>query len=133
MLQEFKKFAFQGNLVDMAIGLVMGLAFGAVSSAFVDGVVMPLVSMIFQVGDMSGLKIVLSAAEMDAAGAVVKPETAIMYGTLLSALINFVIIALVMFWVVKAVNSFKKAEAPAPPPGPSQEDLLAEIRDLLKK
>lgn len=130
MLKEFKDFALKGNLIDIAIGLVMATAFGSITSAFVDGIVMPLVSMIFQVGDMSGLKIVLSPAELDAAGAVVKPEAAIMYGTLISSFINFLIIALVMFWVVKAINSIKK---PEPPAGPTQEELLAQIRDLLKK
>lgn len=133
MLQEFKNFALKGNLIDIAIGLVMATAFGSITSAFVDGIIMPLVSQIFQVGDMSGLKIVLSPAEMDAAGGIVKPEAAIQYGTLISSFINFFIIAFVMFWVVKAINSMKKEEAPAPPVGPSQEDLLTEIRDLLKK
>ncbi|MFZ1706146.1 MAG: large conductance mechanosensitive channel protein MscL [Saprospiraceae bacterium] len=136
MLKEFKDFAMKGNLIDIAIGLVMATAFGAVTSAFVDGVVMPLVSQIFQVGDMSGLKIVLASAEMDASGAVVKPESAIMYGSLLSAFINFIIIAFVMFYIIKGINSMKKKEeeaAPAPPAGPTQEELLAQIRDLLKK
>lgn len=133
MLQEFKNFALKGNLIDIAIGLVMATAFGSITSAFVDGIIMPLVSQIFQVGDMSGLKIILSPAEIDAGGTIVKPEAAIQYGKLISAFINFFIIAFVMFWVVKAINSMKKEEAPAPPAGPSQEDLLAEIRDLLKK
>lgn len=133
MLKEFKDFALKGNLIDIAIGLVMATAFGSITSAFVDGIVMPLVSMIFQVGDMSGLKIVLSPAELDAAGAVVKPEAAIMYGSLISSFINFLIIAMVMFWVVKAINTIKKPEPPAPPAGPTQEELLAQIRDLLKK
>ena len=133
MLKEFKDFALKGNLIDIAIGLVMATAFGSITSAFVDGIIMPLVSQIFQVGDMSGLKIVLSPAELDAAGAVVKPEAAIKYGTLISSFINFFIIAMVMFWVVKAINSMKKPEPPAPPAGPTQEELLAQIRDLLKK
>jgi large conductance mechanosensitive channel len=133
MLKEFKDFALKGNLIDIAIGLVMATAFGTITSAFVDGIIMPLVSQIFQVGDMSGLKIVLSPAELDAAGAVVKPEAAIQYGTLISSFINFFIIAMVMFWVVKAINTIKKPEPPAPPAGPTQEELLAQIRDLLKK
>jgi large conductance mechanosensitive channel len=133
MLKEFKDFALKGNLIDIAIGLVMATAFGTITSAFVDGIIMPLVSMIFQVGDMSHLKIVLSPAELDAAGAVVKPEAAIQYGTLISSFINFFIIATVMFWVVKAINTIKKPEPPAPPAGPTQEELLAQIRDLLKK
>lgn len=136
MLQEFKNFALKGNLIDIAIGLVMATAFGSITSAFVDGIVMPLVSQIFQVGDMSGLKIVLSPAELGADGTVVKPEAAIQYGTLISAFLNFFIIATVMFWVVKGINTMKKEEAPAPPPpppGPTQEELLMQIRDLLKK
>ena len=95
MLKEFKDFALKGNLIDIAIGLVMATAFGTITSAFVDGIIMPLVSQIFQVGDMSGLKIVLSPAEMDTAGAVVKPESALLYGNLLSAFLNFIIIAMV--------------------------------------
>jgi large conductance mechanosensitive channel len=133
MLKEFKDFALKGNLIDIAIGLVMATAFGSITSAFVDGIIMPLVSQIFQVGDMSGLKIVLAPAEMDAAGAVVKPESAILYGNLLSSFINFMIIATVMFWVIKVINSMKKAEPAPPPAGPTQEELLAQIRDLLKK
>ena len=133
MLKEFKDFALKGNLIDIAVGLVMATAFGTITSAFVDGIIMPLVSQIFQVGDMSGLKIVLSPAEMDTAGAVVKPESALLYGNLLSAFLNFIIIAMVMFWVIKAINAMKKAEPAPPPAGPTQEELLAQIRDLLKK
>lgn len=133
MLKEFKDFALKGNLIDIAVGLVMATAFGAITSAFVDGVVMPIVSQIFQVGDMSGLKIVLSPAEMDPAGVVVKPESAILYGNLLSAFINFIIVALVMFYIIKGINSTKKEEPAPPPAGPTQEELLAQIRDLLKK
>ncbi len=133
MLKEFKDFALKGNLFDIAIGLVMATAFGSITSAFVDGIIMPLVSQIFQVGDMSGLKIVLSPAELDAAGAFLQAEDGIQYGTLISSFINFFIIAMVMFWVVKAINTIKKPEPPAPPAGPTQEELLAQIRDLLKK
>lgn len=133
MLKEFKDFAVKGNLVDIAVGLVMGAAFGTVVTAFVDGLAMPLVGKIFQVGDLSAAKIVLSPAELGADGAVVKPESALMYGKFIGTVINFIIIAWVMFLVVKGMNKLKKAEAPPPPAGPTTEELLGQIRDLLKK
>ncbi|MEZ5013183.1 MAG: large-conductance mechanosensitive channel protein MscL [Chitinophagales bacterium] len=129
MMKEFKDFAMKGNLIDMAVAFVMGAAFTAVSTSFINGIVMPIVSLIAG-KDFSTWKIVLRAAEGD------KPETAILYGTFISALIYFIIVAFVMFLVVKAINSMKKKEeaAPAAPPAPStQEVLLGEIRDLLKK
>ncbi len=135
MLKEFKDFAMKGNLIDLAVGFVMGAAFTAVSTSFINGIVMPLVSLIAG-KDFSAWKIVLRKAEMDAAGAVTRPETAILYGSFISAVIYFIIVAFVMFMVIKAINSMKKkeAEAPAAPPAPSaQEVLLGEIRDLLKK
>ncbi len=136
MLQEFKAFAMKGNLIDMAVGVVMGAAFGKVSGSFIDGMFMPLVGKLFQVGDLSKIKYVLSEGVVDAAGKVTTPESAIAYGEFIGALLNFLIVAIVMFSVIKAINKMKKAEveapaAPAPPP--VQEVLLAEIRDLLKK
>ncbi|MBK8347007.1 MAG: large conductance mechanosensitive channel protein MscL [Saprospiraceae bacterium] len=133
MLKEFKEFALKGSLIDVAVGLVMATAFGAITAAFVDGIFMPIVGQIFQIGDLSAAKIVLSPAELDAAGAVTKPESAIMYGKFIGAILNFIIVAFVMFLVIKALNATKKAEAPAPPAGPTQEELLSQIRDLLKK
>lgn len=136
MLKEFKEFALKGNLVDMAVGVVMGAAFGAVTAAFIDGLFMPLVGMIFQVGDLSTAKVVLKAAEIGADGKVVTPETALMYGKFLGTLINFIIVAFVMFMVIKGINAAKRkeAEAPAAPPAPTTEEvLLSEIRDLLKQ
>lgn len=135
MLKEFKDFAMKGNLIDMAVGFVMGTAFAAVSNTFINGMVMPLVSLISG-KDFHTWKFKLKAAEMAADGSVAKPEIAILYGDFISVLINFIIIAFVMFMVIKAINSMKKKEeaAPAAPPAPSaQEVLLGEIRDLLKK
>ena len=129
----FKEFALKGNLIDVAVGLVMAVAFGAVVSAFVDGMFMPLVGKIFQIGDLSEAKIILSQAVVDADGNITTPESAIKYGTFISAIINFIIVALVMFSIIKGMNATKKEEAPAAPAGPTQEELLAEIRDLLKK
>lgn len=134
MLKEFKEFAMKGSLIDTAIAFVMGAAFATVSSSFINGIFMPIVALIFQVGDMDGMKIVLKGAVTDAAGVVTTPETAIMYGTFLGATINFIIVAFIMFMVIKGMNATKKKEevaAPAPPP--AQEVLLTEIRDLLKK
>ncbi len=135
MLKEFKDFAMKGNLIDMAVGFVMGTAFAAVSNTFISGMVMPLVSLISG-KDFHTWKFTLKEEQLAADGTVAKPEIAILYGDFISVLINFIIIAFVMFMVIKAINSMKKKEetAPAAPPAPStQEVLLREIRDLLKK
>jgi large conductance mechanosensitive channel len=139
MLKEFKEFALRGNLVDMAIAFVMGGAFGKVVSAFVDKMFSPLVGLLLGGIDLNEKKIILKegvSEVKDSSGAVVSaavPELAVQWGTFLTALIDFVIVAFLMFLIIKAMNKLKKpAEAPAPA-GPSQEELLAEIRDLLKK
>ena len=124
MFKEFKDFAMRGGLIDIAVGLVLAAAFGTIVSSFVDGMFMPLVSKIFQ--------IVLDQAVLGADGKVATPENAIFYGSFISSIINFIIIAFVMFLIVKAVNSTKKSEVAAPA-GPSSEQLLTEIRDLLAK
>ncbi|MBP7821468.1 MAG: large conductance mechanosensitive channel protein MscL [Saprospiraceae bacterium] len=131
MLKEFKDFALKGNLIDMAVGVVMGAAFGTVTKAFIDGLFMPLVGLIFQVGDLNKAEFVLRDEIKDAAGVVSQAKVALSYGSFISSLINFLLVAFVMFLVVKAMNKSKKEEAPAPPP--VSEVLLAEIRDLLKK
>lgn len=133
MLKEFKEFAMKGSLIDTAIAFVMGAAFAGVSTSFINGMFMPLVAMIFQVGDMSGMKLVLKDAVVDAAGKVTTPETAIMYGTFLGAVINFLVVAFIMFLVVKAMNKMKKEEPAAAPAISSTDALLMEIRDGLKK
>lgn len=143
MFKEFKEFALKGNLVDMAIAFVMGGAFGKVTSAFIDGMVMPLVGKLTGGVDFSDMKRVIQepvAEVKDAAGKVITPavpEVAIKYGAFITVAIEFLIIAFVMFMVVKAMNKMKKQEAaaaPAAPPEPTAtEKLLAEIRDSLKK
>ena len=133
MFKEFKEFAMKGNLIDMAVGIVIGAAFNAVTSAFIDGMFMPLVGQIFQMGDLAQASLKIGADTVDAAGKVV-PGAAIKYGSFISNVINFIIVAFVMFMIIKAMNKMKKAEAAAPPAAPpAQEVLLAEIRDLLKK
>lgn len=94
-------------MIDTAIAFVMGAAFATVSTSFINGMFMPIVAMVFQVGDMSGMKIVLKGAVKDAAGVVTTPETAIMYGTFWGAVINFIIVAFIMFLVIKAINAIK--------------------------
>ncbi|WP_417785667.1 large-conductance mechanosensitive channel protein MscL [Tenacibaculum sp.] len=133
MLKEFKDFAMKGNLVDIAVGFVMGAAFKQVVTSFTGGIVSPLIGLIFK-ADFKDVKYVLKEGVADEAGKVTG-EVAIMYGEFLTNVIDFIIVAFVMFMVVKAVNVMKKKEEPTPeaPKGPSQEELLAEIRDLLKK
>jgi large conductance mechanosensitive channel len=131
MLKEFKDFAMKGNLIDLAVGFVMGAAFTKLTNAFIQGMVMPLVGLI-QGKNLSDWKIVLKDAVMQD-GKEVTAEVAIKYGDFISITIEFFIIAFVMFMVVKAINKLKKAKEEAPAPPPAQEVLLTEIRDLLKK
>jgi large conductance mechanosensitive channel len=136
MLKEFKDFAMKGNLVDMAVAFVMGAAFGKIVSAFINGMVMPIVGVLTAGIDFKDLKLVISEAEIDAAGKVIKPEAALMYGDFITVFIDFVIVAFVMFMVVKAMNKAKKKQeeaAAATPPPTKDQELLSEIRDLLKK
>ncbi|GMV77164.1 MAG: large-conductance mechanosensitive channel [Chitinophagaceae bacterium] len=131
MMKEFKEFAMKGSLIDLAVGFVMGAAFTKVTGAFINGMVMPLVGMI-QGKDLSDWKLVLKDADKVAG----TEEVAIKYGTFISVTIEFIIVAFVMFMVIKAINRMKKKqeEAPAAPPEPSTTDkLLMEIRDSLKK
>ncbi|WP_298996308.1 large-conductance mechanosensitive channel protein MscL [Flagellimonas sp. S174] len=132
-LKEFKDFAMKGNLVDIAVGFVMGAAFNKVVSSFTGGIVSPLIGLLFN-SDFNDLKYVVKEGTMNDAGEKVG-EIAVLYGAFLTNVIDFLIVAFVMFMVVKGVNKMKKKEEPAPEPpkGPSQEELLAEIRDLLKK
>lgn len=134
MLKEFKEFAMKGNLVDIAVGFVMGAAFKEVVTAFTGGIVSPLVGLIFN-SDFKDLKYVIKEGVANAEG-VVEGEVSVLWGAFLTNVIDFIIVAFVMFMVVKAVNKMKKKEEPAPEPppaGPSDNDLLTEIRDLLKK
>ena len=133
MLKEFKDFAIKGNLVDIAVGFVMGAAFKSVVTSFTAGIVSPLIGLIFN-SDFKDLKYIINEGVMDEAGAVTG-EVAVLYGDFLTNVIDFIIVAFVMFMMIKAINKTKKKEEPAPeaPKGPSQEELLVEIRDLLSK
>ena len=132
MLKEFKNFIMTGNVIEFAVGVIMAGAIGGVVNSFVADIVMPLVGLV-GVGDFSALKYVLSPEVKDAAGVVVTPENAVRYGKWITTITSLIVIGFVMFMIIKAYNKMKKpAEAPAPA-GPTQEQLLAEIRDLLKK
>jgi large conductance mechanosensitive channel len=128
MADEFKAFIAGGNVVDLAVGVVIGAAFGKIVSAFVDNMIMPVVGLLTGGVDMAGMKIVLQAADE----ATKKAEVALGYGTVLGSTITFLITGFVLFMVVKAYNKIKPP-APAAVVGPTQEELLGEIRDLLKK
>jgi large conductance mechanosensitive channel len=129
MVKEFKEFISRGNLIDMAVAVVMGMAFGKVVSAFIDGMVMPAVGMLTGGVDFNDMVFVLKEAVAET------PAVEIKYGTFITVSIEFLIISWVVFMMIKALNTMKKkqeaAEVAAPPP--AQEVLLTEIRDLLKK
>ena len=136
---EFKEFIARGNVMDMAVGVIIGAAFGAISTSLVNDIIMPLVSMLTGGIDFSAWKWVLKEAVLDAAGEVATPEVAVNFGLFLAAILNFIIVAFAVFCLVKAINVMhRKHEEPAPEPEaapePSAEEkLLAEIRDLLKQ
>lgn len=129
LLSEFKTFAMRGNVVDMAVGIIIGAAFGKVVSSFVNNIVMPPLGVLIGGVNFTDLSIVLKEAEGDVA------EVAIGYGLFIQSVVDFIIIAAAIFVAVRVMNSLKKKEeaAPAAPPAPSKEEvLLTEIRDLLR-
>lgn len=132
-VKEFKDFAMKGNLIDMAIGVVIGAGFGKVTTTFIDGIFMPLVGLVFKVGDLSKYVVQIGVDDKG------QPNL-IKVGDFLGAVINFIIIAFVMFMIIKGMNTLSKrmaAEQPTTPPVPApptaQEVLLMEIRDELKR
>jgi large conductance mechanosensitive channel len=134
MLNEFKEFAIKGNVVDLAVGVIMGAAFGPIVSTLVEKVIMPPIGLALGGADFSGYKIVLKAAD----AATKTPEVAIGYGLLINAIIAFLVTAAAIFMLVKAMNKMKakmmkEAAAAPPPPPPAQEVYLKEIRDALVK
>ncbi len=136
-LAEFKQFIARGNVMDMAVGVIIGGAFGKISTSLVNDIIMPLISMLTGGIDFSAWKWVLRPAAIDAAGTVVTEEVAVNFGLFLATILDFLIVAFAVFCLIKAINAMhrKKAEAPPPPPPePSNEEkLLGEIRDLLKE
>lgn len=136
IIQEFKEFAMRGNVMDMAVGIIIGAAFGKIISSFVADVLMPPIGMLIGGTDFTGLKIVLKEGVMDG-GKVVTAPVSVNYGNFIQTTIDFLIIAFAIFMMVKLMNSLKKKEVKAvesvnPPPS-SEQILLTEIRDLLQK
>jgi large conductance mechanosensitive channel len=133
--QEFKTFAMRGNVMDMAVGIIIGAAFGKIVNSLVQEVIMPPIGFLLGKVDFSQLKLILVKETLDAAGAVAAKEVAISYGAFINTIINFLIVAAAVFALIKVMSMAKKKEAAAPaaPPAPStQELLLSEIRDILK-
>ena len=135
MLQEFKDFINRGNVVDMAVGIIIGAAFTTIVKSLVDDMIMPVIGMFTGGMDFSNYFFTLSEGEYATLEAAKTAGAAtVNYGVFINALINFLIVAFAVFILVKNVNRFKKAEAASPPPAPPrQEVLLEEIRDLLKR
>jgi len=134
MLEEFKKFAMRGNVVDLAVGVIIGAAFGAIVSSLVGDIIMPAIGAITGGLDFSNYFIPLSSKVTAMSLAEAKKQGAVLaWGNFLTLIINFLIIAWVLFLCIKGINKLKAEPPPAPPPGPSKEEqLLTEIRDLLK-
>jgi large conductance mechanosensitive channel len=137
MMSEFKEFALKGNVMDLAVGVIIGGAFGKIVDSLIKDIIMPVVGKILGNVDFSNMFVKLSAgpdnlpqtyAELSKAGV---PLFA--YGNFITVIINFLILAFVIFWMVKTMNRLKKAEPPAPPPTPEDISLLREIRDSLKR
>jgi large conductance mechanosensitive channel len=133
MLQEFKDFAMKGNVVDLAVGVIIGGAFGKLVSSVVDDILMPIVGYITGGVDFSNKFIQLAGAPATTFAAAKEAGATIGYGNFITLVINFLIVAWILFMLVKAMNSMKKAEAAAPAAPPAQEVLLGQIRDLLAK
>jgi large conductance mechanosensitive channel len=133
MIKEFKNFILTGNVMDLAVGVILGAAVGAVVNGFVADIAMPFVGYLTGGADFSSLKFVLSEAVLGADGKEVTAENAIRYGAWVNTLINLVMVGLVLFVIIKAYNKARKPAEVAAPAGPSEVDLLTEIRDALKK
>ena len=137
MWNEFKKFAFKGNVLDMAVGVIMGGAFGKIVTSVVNDLIMPILGHFMAGMDFKTMKYVMSPAVMDG-DTVVKAEAAILYGNFLQNIVDFLIVALSIFLFIRLINKSKdkfakkETSAPVAKKGPTQEELLAEIRDLLK-
>jgi large conductance mechanosensitive channel len=135
LLKEFREFAQKGNVVDLAVGVVIGGAFGKIVASLVNDVIMPPIGVLIGNVKFTDLKVVLRQAVEAAPGVEAVPAVTWNYGNFIQTVIEFLIIAWAVFILVKAINKLKRKPAPAPeePKGPSAEELLTEIRDLLAK
>ena len=133
MMGEFKDFIAKGNVVDLAVGVVIGAAFGKIVTALVDGIIMPLIGVLTGGVSVSDWKHVIHPAITDAAGKVTTPEVAIAYGSFIQTVVDFLIIAFVIFMAIKAYNRMRAPAADAPAAPAEEVVLLREIRDSLRK
>jgi large conductance mechanosensitive channel len=136
MLKEFREFAMRGNVVDMAVGIIIGAAFGKIITSLVNDVIMPPIGLLMGQVDFRDLFVSLNAQDYPSLAAATEAGAPIIkYGVFINTILDFIIVAFAIFMVIRAMNRLKRQEAaePAPPPAPSNEEkLLAEIRDLLK-
>ena len=134
IIKELKAFMMRGNVVDMAVGVIVGGAFGQIVNSLVNDVIMPPIGVLLNGVNFTDLKVILKEASVDAAGTAI-PAVSLNYGNFIQMIINFIIISTAIFFVIKGMNKLQtKKEEPAAPPAPSKEEvLLAEIRDLLKE
>ena len=137
IVKEFKEFAMRGNVMDMAVGIIIGGAFGKIISSFVNDILMPPIGLLLGDTNFTDLKLVIKDAILSPAGEVTKAAVTWNYGNFIQTTVDFLIIAFAIFMMIKAMNKMKKKQEevpPPPPPGPTkEEELLTEIRDLLKK
>ena len=139
--KDFKEFITKGNIIDMAVGVVIGGSFGKIVTGLVENIINPFVGMFMKTGDLANWKTVMEEAVLDEAGNVVTPEVAVNYGNFIQNVVDFVIIAFCIFVMIKLIMNLKRKKeepvqepAPAPAPEPTNEEkLLTEIRDLLKE
>ncbi len=136
IFKEFKEFAMRGNVIDLAVGIIIGAAFGKIISSLVNDVIMPPIGLLVGGIDFKDISFTLSAPELDATGKVIKEAVSIRIGNFIQTVVDFLIVAFAIFMLIKGVNNLskKKQVEPAPPPAPTKDqELLTEIRDLLKK
>ncbi len=139
LIKEFKDFAMRGNVVDLAVGIIIGSAFGKIVSSIVNDIIMPPIGLLISGVKFSEIKIKISDAVLDAAGKVTKEAVTINIGNFVQTIFDFTLVALAIFFMIKLINNMNRkkeesAPAPASPPEPTKEELLlTEIRDILKQ
>lgn len=137
LVKEFKEFAMRGNVVDMAVGIIIGGAFGKIVTSIVNDIVMPPIGLLVGGVKFNDLKLVMKPAVMDTTGQITKEAVTLNYGNFLQTTVDFIILAFAIFMMIKAMNQLSKKEenkpVPPPPTPPKEELLLTEIRDLLKR
>lgn len=134
-LSDFKAFAMRGNVIDMAVGVIIGGAFGKIVTSLVNDILMPVISLVTGGDGYKNLKYIITPEVKDAAGTVVTEQVSVNYGMFIQNIVDFIIIAFCIFVALRVIMKFKKQEeeAPAAPAGPTQEELLTQIRDILKE